>query len=195
MRKLPRQARSRETVERILAAGRAVLAQDGYDAFSTNRVADAADVSPGSLYQYFPDKTAILDVIVDRYWEDVAERVVASLSDRIGVPGPAMVRGVVDALLAALEADPALLGLIDEELPRRRFRERRHSLERRVAELLVASLVTGGLPREKAARVAWVIVQTMAGLTVRWVVDQPDIAREEIVGELVALVLGYLESD
>lgn len=194
MRKQPKQARSREMVERILAAGRAVLVHDGYDAFSTNRVADAAGVSPGSLYQYFPDKAAIIDVIVDNYWDDVADRVVASLGDRIGEVGLPMVRGVVDALLAALESDPTLLRLIDEELPRRRFRDRRRALERRVVELLVATLAVWapGLPRDEAHRSAWVIVQTMEGLAVRWVVDRPDLAREDLVEELVAVATGYL---
>lgn len=183
-------------VERILAAGRAVLVNDGYDAFSTNRVAEAAVVSPGSLYQYFPDKAAIIDVIVDSYWDDVADRVVASLGDRIGEVGLPMVSGVVDALLAALESDPTLLRLIDEELPRRRFRDRRRALERRVVELLVATLAVWapGLPRDEADRGAWVIVQTMEGLAVRWVVDRPAIAREDLVEELVALATGYLEA-
>lgn len=105
-----------------------------------------------------------------------------------------MVHGVVDALLAALESDPTLLRLIDEELPRRRFRDRRRALERRVGELLVAALAVWapGLPRDEADRGAWVIVQTMEGLAVRWVVDRPDIAREDLVEELVALATGYL---
>ena len=107
MRKTPRQARSRAMVERIVAAGRAVLVQDGYDAFSTNRVAAAAGVSPGSLYQYFPDKAAILDVVIDQYWTEVADSVAASLADRIGEFGPGMIRATADALVAALEADPS----------------------------------------------------------------------------------------
>ncbi|NHA00383.1 TetR/AcrR family transcriptional regulator [Nocardioides sp. W3-2-3] len=102
-------------VERIVTAGREVLVASGYDAFSTNRVAAAAGVSPGSLYQYFPDKAAILDVVIDRYWSEVAENVAASLSDRIGDLGPAMVRDTADALVSALEADPVVLRVVAEE--------------------------------------------------------------------------------
>src|SRR5436190_22963378 len=103
MRKTPQQARSRDMVERIVAAGREVLVTDGYDAFSTNRVAATAGISPGSLYQYFPDKAAILDVVVDRYTEQTAERVAAAMSDRMGGAGLQVVRDIVDALVHALE--------------------------------------------------------------------------------------------
>jgi AcrR family transcriptional regulator len=54
-RKLPAQPRSRETVQRILEATARVLIADGYDAASTNRIAAEAGVSPGSVYQYFPN--------------------------------------------------------------------------------------------------------------------------------------------
>ena len=60
MRRTPQQARSRAMVERIVEAARVVLVRDGYEAFTTNRVADEAEVSPGSLYQYLPDKSALV---------------------------------------------------------------------------------------------------------------------------------------
>ena len=119
MRKTPRQARSRATVERIVAAGREVLVADGYDAFSTNRVAAAAAISPGSLYQYFPDKAAILEVVIDRYIEQTADRVAAAMADRMGGAGLEVVRDIVDALLTALEADRALLRVVDRTAPAR----------------------------------------------------------------------------
>lgn len=139
MRKSPRQERSRQTVERIVAAGRTVLAEHGYDAFSTNRVAAVAGVSPGSLYQYFPDKAAVLDVVLDRYWSEVAQEIAASLSDRVGSGRPLgaqAVRAVADALLTALERDPALLRVLTLELPQSANRERRAALERQVRDLL-----------------------------------------------------------
>ncbi|WP_424187557.1 TetR family transcriptional regulator [Actinokineospora sp. G85] len=64
-----------------------MLVDSGYDAFSTNRVAAAAGISPGSFYQYFPDKAAVVDVIVDRYWDEVADQVAAALAARPGDPG------------------------------------------------------------------------------------------------------------
>ena len=59
-RKRPRQRRARETERAILIAAERVLVEEGPAAFNTNRVAERAGVSIGSLYQYFPNKAAIL---------------------------------------------------------------------------------------------------------------------------------------
>ncbi len=184
-------------VERIITAGRAVLVDDGYDAFSTNRVAAAAGISPGSLYQYFPDKAAILDVVIDRYWEEVTERVAAALADRIGEFGPAMVRATADALVAALEADRELLRVVAVELPAQRSRERRAALERRVRELATTYLAArpGSSRRPSPATTAWVVVLAVENLAIRWVLDQPAaISRDALLDEVLALVSGYLQS-
>lgn len=195
MRKAPQQARSREMVERLVTAGRTVLVERGYDAFSTNRVATVAGVSPGSLYQYFPDKAAILDVVIDRYWEEVAERVAASLADRIGAFGPDMVRDTADALLTALEADRELLRVVAEELPVQRSRDRRAALERRVRELVATYLAARpeATCRPEPAAAAWVVVLAIENLAMRWVLDEPAaVGRDRLLDEIVALVGGYL---
>ncbi len=59
-RKRPRQARSARTTEAILQAAARVLKEEGPAAFNTNRVAEVAGVSVGSLYQYFPNKASLL---------------------------------------------------------------------------------------------------------------------------------------
>jgi len=194
MRKEPRQARSREMVERIVAAGRSVLVEHGYDAFSTNRVATTAGISPGSLYQYFPDKAAILEVVVDRYWDEVAESVAASLADHLGEIGQEMVRHVADALIRALEVDRTLLGVVAEQLPLARSRERRRALERRIRELITAYLRVrpDASTRPDPAVTAWVIALAVENLAMRWVLDQPPIERAVVVEEMTALVGGYL---
>ncbi len=184
-------------VERIVEAARDVLATDGYDAFSTNRVADRAGVSPGSLYQYFPDKTAILEVVIDRYWADVADRATASLADRLAEFEPRSVRETAHALLAAVEADPVLLRVVTEELPVAGVRARRAAMEGQVRDLATAAL---GLRRDEHRRpdpaaTAWVIVLALENLVVRWVLDQPPIDRDRLLDEIVALVGGYLLVD
>lgn len=190
MRKAPQQQRSREMVERIVAAGRDVLVTDGYDAFSTNRVADAAGVSPGSLYQYFPHKAAIIDVVLDRYMADVSERVVAALGDRLGPPSPELLRDVFDALLAALEGDAPLLKVVYEVLPLARNAAPRAAMERRVQQLATLTLTLVGM--ERAATAAWMLTLAIESVTVRWVLDQPPITRNELLDDLVVLVVGYL---
>lgn len=183
-------------VERIVAAGREVLVSDGYDAFSTNRVAAAAGISPGSLYQYFPDKTAILDVVVDRYTEQTADRVATAMSDRLGGMGLEVVRDIVDALLSALEADRALLRVVAEELPLSRTRARRQALERRVSELAATYLLARPehSRRPQPTVSTWVTVLAIENLAIRWVLDEPPVERDQLLDEIVALVGGYLLS-
>ncbi len=59
-RKRPQQARSRQMVERLLMAAARVFLEEGFEAATTNRIAETAGVSVGSLYQFFPNKTALL---------------------------------------------------------------------------------------------------------------------------------------
>lgn len=198
MRKVPKQERSRQMVERIVAAGRQVLVTDGYANFTTNRVADAAGVSPGSLYQYFPDKAAIVDVIIDRYWDEVSGRVAASLAETNGADvmrdPHAAVRAVNHALVSALEQDADLMRILIDEMPASRIRQRRAELERRISDVVTTYLVVAlQIPTVQAAGRAWVIVVTMEALSSRWVLEQPaSINRDDLIEELTALAMGYL---
>ena len=65
-RKRPQQARSQLTVEAILAAAAQVFEARGYGAGTTNRIAERAGVSIGSLYEYFPNKDAIVVALAER---------------------------------------------------------------------------------------------------------------------------------
>jgi AcrR family transcriptional regulator len=66
-RKLPSQQRSRERVERILVVAGDLIAERGSDAVKMSDIADGAGVSIGSLYQYFPDKGAVIRTLAERY--------------------------------------------------------------------------------------------------------------------------------
>lgn len=196
LRKVPRQQRSRDMVDRIVAAARDVLVADGYDRLTTNRVADRAGISPGSLYQYFPDKSAIVEEVTARYVDRLAEDVVAALVDHVTDEPAAMARTTAEALLTALERDPTLLRVVWEELPASRHLDDRLGLERRVRDVLRAYLggrlqAQGG--RRDPARSSWLVVLAVETLTVRFVLDDdPPLTRDELVEDLVALGLACL---
>src|SRR5208282_4089553 len=72
-RKLASQERSRSTVDALLEATARILVKEGYDRASTNRIAELAGVSIGSLYQYFPSKEALVAAVIDRHTQEVSE--------------------------------------------------------------------------------------------------------------------------
>lgn len=80
-RKAPKQARSTELVSAILEAAVQVLAKEGAQRFTTARVAEKAGVSVGSLYQYFPNKAAILFRLQSDEWRQTNAMLTGILSD------------------------------------------------------------------------------------------------------------------
>jgi AcrR family transcriptional regulator len=70
LRREPQQARSRARLAGLVDAAESLLVREGPDALSTTRIAAEAGVSVGSLYQYFPDKGAIVDAVAHRYLGD-----------------------------------------------------------------------------------------------------------------------------
>ncbi|HEX7814035.1 TetR family transcriptional regulator [Dyella sp.] len=81
-RKQPKQARSTELVAVILEAAVHVLAKEGAQRFTTARVAEKAGVSVGSLYQYFPNKAAILYRLQSDEWRQTLDMLRTILEDR-----------------------------------------------------------------------------------------------------------------
>jgi AcrR family transcriptional regulator len=118
-RRSPKQARSRATWDAIVEAAAQILERQGPDGLTTNDVAERAGVSIGTLYQYFPDKQAILVAAARR-----------ELS-----PLPARQMALVQALIAVIErlGGKGLATTAPVRTPRAR---RRTSWERRCGEVL-----------------------------------------------------------
>lgn len=107
-RKLPTQKRSRATFDAILEAGARILVDEGYEAATTNRIAEVAGVSVGSLYQYFPNKESIVLAVVKRHCEEMVGLLRASIVELGDAPLPRAVRTYVSAMLEAHAVDPDL---------------------------------------------------------------------------------------
>ncbi|WP_338525417.1 TetR/AcrR family transcriptional regulator [Pseudomonas batumici] len=113
MRKEPRQTRSRATVDSIVQAGARVLSERGWAGFNTNEVAGVAGVSIGSLYQYFPDKQALIEAIRLRHLNEVLT-VIRTVG--AGEKSPRQrVEDLVDGLIAAHSVHPELHRVLLEE--------------------------------------------------------------------------------
>lgn len=106
-RKQPQQARSAELVAAILDAAVQVLAQEGAQRFTTARVAEKAGVSVGSLYQYFPNKAAILFRLQSDEWRQTTDLMRVILED-VQKPPLERLRALVHAFLRS-ECDEAAM--------------------------------------------------------------------------------------
>ena len=99
LRRKPRQARAQDTVEVIFEATAQILRRKGRAALNTNYIAECAGISVGTLYQYFPDKEAILIAIARRELEADHTAVMKAISEP-AEPGADRVRLAIRALIA-----------------------------------------------------------------------------------------------
>jgi len=116
-RRVPRQRRARTTVEAVLDAVARVIKREGTARLTTNRIAEAAGVSIGSLYQYFADKHAILVALRDRHVAEMGALVERRLVDHAAATLPALMRGLIEAMIEAHALDPALYQLLLAQVP------------------------------------------------------------------------------
>jgi AcrR family transcriptional regulator len=81
--KVASQARSRATVDALVEATARILVKDGFDKASTNRIAELAGVSVGSLYQYFPSKEALVVAVIERHQQEIKQTVRGELAEKL----------------------------------------------------------------------------------------------------------------
>ncbi len=86
LRRVPKQQPSRERYDRVLQAARLLIAERGNDSVSMRQIAEAADVPIGSLYQYFPDKNAVLWTLMSEHFDAIEEQFLLDLQEVAGVP-------------------------------------------------------------------------------------------------------------
>jgi AcrR family transcriptional regulator len=188
-------------VERIIDAAQAVLLERGYQGASTNRIAERAGISPGSFYQYFPDKEAVLAEVLDRYTERLRARISRAFLGTVtaGAASTAeTVRGNIGALLDALEENPGLLRALAAGPAGGAGDERRRDFARQMDQLVTTILLSqrrgqGDGPARPLDTVAWLLVRTTEHTTISYVLERPPLRREDLVDELTAMITGYLD--
>jgi AcrR family transcriptional regulator len=114
-RKSPRQARSADTVQTILQAAARVLRQESLTSFNTNRVAEIAGVSVGSIYQYFPNKSSLMAALITQAKQTLAQDV-ARVVD--ACEGKSLAYSINQLTKLAIEqqfAQPFLAAALDHE--------------------------------------------------------------------------------
>jgi len=197
-RKHAAQQRSRATVDALVEATARILVKEGFDKASTNRIAEKAGVSVGSLYQYYPSKEALVAAVIDRHNQEVMRVVRGALADVTSLPIEQAVRRIVAVAIEAHRVDPRLHRVLAEQIPRtgrladvevfsrENFALFGTYLEGHRDELGVADLELA----------AFVCVTSIEALTHNAVLHHSEMLRgeaaEALVDEATHLVVGYL---
>jgi AcrR family transcriptional regulator len=202
-RKLPQQERSRIAVEAILAATTRILTEEGYEKANTNRIAERAGVSIGSLYQYFPNKESLIAALMVQHSHEMVELVESKLTDLYDSPPEMAIPEIVKAVIAAHAIDPRLHQVLNEEIPQSARSQQMQKAEERMIELLRSYLCRWrNSPNERLCEricsqnidmTVFILSRTVESLCHSATIEHPDfVSDRRFVREVSDLLLFYL---
>lgn len=200
-RKEASQERSRATVDALLAATARVFVKEGYARASTNKVAETAGVSIGSLYQYFPSKKALVSAVIDRHMGEMIDLVRTSLVRVAQLPLEDAARELVRVMIDAHRIEPKLHRVLVEQIPRIGNLEQIESIDDEGIDLVRAYLETHRSKIDVADLdlAAFVAVTSVEALTHAAVLRRPALLEEPrataFQGEVAMLVVRYLRGE
>lgn len=194
-RKKPRQERSRATVDAILEAAAHILVAHGYEATTTRQVAERAGVSIGSLYQYFPNKEALITALMERQVQRVLEVCTEALQAKGPRPTREVVREVALGLMKAYAVNPRLHQVLVSEGLKLGMMDRLQAFENRIETEARGFLLHSGTPlRPRRVELAtFVLTRAIRGIMWSVAIERPELFEDpELADELSELMLRYL---
>lgn len=197
MRRKPRQARSQERVNRIIDVAEELFISQGYNATTTNAIAAGAKIPIGSLYQFFPDKTAIMQALALRYEERLHQKLaILDNPELVKLPLSVLVKQLIDITEQHFSENPGYFAIfmeVQSVIP-----EVQAVGDAADAELIrdFATLLAqreAGLETADYEAIAFVLVKTIS--TLMWLsLSQEQPFRQRLVAETKRFALNYLQS-
>lgn len=197
LRRRPRQARAQERIARILDTAEQVFAEIGYDVATTNLIAQQAQTSIGSLYEFFPNKEAIAHALADRYVAQIDELYSTLFSEALSpaeIDGAVLVERIVAGFDRFYRDHPGAVPLLNGRLTSKDLAAAgenvQAALERRI--VAVFDYRRPDLPEARRRLIAVVVAETARAVLVR--ADLVPLSqRRALVKELERAVVGYLK--
>jgi AcrR family transcriptional regulator len=197
-RRIPRQSRSRALVEAILEATARILSERGYANTNTNLVAERAGVSIGSVYQYFPNKDALISALHERHALQMYAEIERVFEHLVATDLASQLAAIVHAWLSAHLLDPELHRVLEQEFPffdapadqspadQLIFRRMRQLLQQHQQDIVPTDLDLA----------TWMLLHSMESL-IHAAVIHPSLphASAAIEPAIVNMLLGYLYFD
>jgi len=196
MRKKPVQQRSRDMVSMLVEATARVIVERGLDNVTTNHVAEAAGVSVGSLYQYFDDKDALIEALLQRQTAALLQVVDQRLRALLDADARAITRGILEAVFDVVEGDPC-----QRELVRHWDRLRSRSSFRALEQHMIEACRLYLLRHHREYRVdnlpaaLFVAINALHYTVAHYLsLERPLLARDEVIGALSDMLAAYLQA-
>jgi AcrR family transcriptional regulator len=191
-RRAPQQERGERRVAQLLNAAASLLAEVGYDAATMTEIADRAKASIGTVYQYFPNKPAIVLALRGQYvaemeerWTHLNEEAVAEMS------AEQIAHRFVELTIGFVDEHPAYFAILDAPVKYKRSPEARNRLRERIAKVFRSK--QPALTQEVAFRLANVSLGIIKGMN-KLYADASAKERQELVKEYKIALACYLES-
>ncbi len=193
-RKRPVQARSEATVSALFEASIQVLLTVGYRKFTTTRVAERAGVSVGSLYQYFPNRQALITAVIERYLGGLRATIENRCLELRGCTLDQQVTGLVDAVIAAKWQNIEVSRALHEPLADIGGAELLNNMAVKASGSIAEVLRScADASFRDVDRLALLIVISCSSLLQAAITDQTGaIGRAALRAHMGAMVLGYL---
>jgi len=191
-RKIPVQARSRATFDAIIQAATYILTKRGWDSLTTNAIAERAGVNIGSLYQYFPNKEAVIAELQRRHAEAIHAQLHKALARLPQQPSlRTAVAQIIEMVVKEHRIAPAVHKAITEELPRTaRYRQNENdSLQQQFLTALKPFMQN--VPDPELA--IYMMDVAIHAIIHHAAAERPDLlAQPRLIAELVTLFETYL---
>lgn len=195
-RRKPKQARAQDTVEVIFEATAQILRREGRIALNTNHIAECAGISVGTLYQYFPDKEAILVEMARREIAGDEATVIKAMSEPAGGDEADLVRRAIRALIARFRRNREMRRIVMETLVSAGFGNELASSVQKVAQMIgtKSDRILPGRAEVVSPITLFVITRAVLGVMRAASQEQsPLLDSAEFEDELVRLVRAYFD--
>ena len=194
-RKHPRQARSQATVGVILDTTARILVELGFARLTTNVVAERAGISVGSLYQYFPNKGALVEAVRKRHSQRMEAAVLCAFEQPDALTFDAAMSAAIEAMADAHLIEPDLHQALEQQLRVETVAVHDRGMGMVVQRLMPLLSTHRGASSEKSKLVAYVLTQAVHALIHVMCRDKTSrFPKQQMIHEISRLARGYLSA-
>ncbi len=196
-RRKPIQERAQEKIELILEAATRIIDKDGLEGLTTNRIAEVAGVSIGTLYQYFRDKASIIEVLGQREMKTVTDNITATLVTPISGTPQEPARVLINCVFGAFGGRSRVHRVLLEHALQMGRATSVDSSPKLIANLLASAGVSrsGGQSLRFSPEEAFVITHAFTGVIRASIGSHAnDLSREEIKNALQFLIRSFVNA-